>query len=380
MNAIKLAEVFPPGVFIKDALDDRGWTQLDLAEIMGRTHRHVNELVNGKSGVTPRTARELAAAFDTSPEFWLNLESQYQLSKSQADDDGVSRRAKLYEFPIRLMVKRGWIAGSTDIETLESEVLKFFGANSLDELRTFRHAARRTAESETLAVQFAWLYRVRRVASSFHVSGYSREALRKAVEQLALLRHEHKELRHVPRILQEAGVRFVLVEALEGSKIDGVCFWLDSRSPVIGLSLRFDRIDNFWFVLRHEIEHVAEGHGMDEEIIDTDLDGPNGATESEDEEERVANRAAAEFCVPSAKLKSFIARKQPYISEADVLGFAKVLGVHPGLVVGQIHRELGDYRFLRKHLVRVSKEILPNAVIDGWGQAAPTGLQGGSNG
>ena len=48
-------------------------------------------------------------------------------------------------------------------------------------------------------------------------------------------------------------------EALPSSKIDGVCLWLDQHSPVIGMSLRFDRIDNFWFVLGHEIEHALKG-------------------------------------------------------------------------------------------------------------------------
>ena len=76
-------------------------------------------------------------------------------------------------------------------------------------------------------------------------------------------------------ILAESGVRFVIVEALPQAKIDGVCFWLDKQAPVIGLSMRYNRIDNFWFVLRHEIEHVLKGHGRDapEGMIDAELEG-----------------------------------------------------------------------------------------------------------
>ena len=70
--------------------------------------------------------------------------------------------------------------------------------------------------------------------------------------------------------MMECGVRYIIVEGLPGGKIDGVCFWLDPRSPVIGMSLRFDRIDNFWLVLRHEIEHVLCGHGKSEPIIDVE--------------------------------------------------------------------------------------------------------------
>lgn len=61
------------------------------------------------------------------------------------------------------------------------------------------------------------------------------------------------------------------LEALKSSKIDGVCLWLNEHSPVIGMTMRFDRMDNFWFVLRHELEHVLLGHGKVEPSLDVDL-------------------------------------------------------------------------------------------------------------
>jgi HTH-type transcriptional regulator/antitoxin HigA len=77
-----------------------------------------------------------------------------------------------------------------------------------------------------------------------------------------MLLYAPEESRHVPRLLLECGVRFILVEKLPQADIDGVCFWLDAKSPVIGMSTRRDKIDNFWFVLRHEIQHVLERHGQ----------------------------------------------------------------------------------------------------------------------
>ena len=133
------------------------------------------------------------------------------------------------------------------------------------------------------------------------------------------------------KILSECGVRFVIVEPLPKGKIDGVCFWLDLNSPVIGMSLRFDRIDNFWFVLRHEIEHVLRRHGRDTEMVDVDLVGPRPMRdELSSAEERDADSAAAEFTVPQAEIADFIARKNPFFSERDVLGFARRLGIDPG--------------------------------------------------
>ena len=110
-------------------------------------------------------------------------------------------------------------------------------------------------------------------------------------------------IKEVPGILAECGVRLIVVEALPNAKIDGVCTWLDDGSPVIGLSTLYDRIDNFWFVLRHEIDHVLHKDGlgnMSVEIIDVDLEGKNAPKDDDlPVEERRANAVASDFCVPT---------------------------------------------------------------------------------
>ena len=68
-----------------------------------------------------------------------------------------------------------------------------------------------------------------------------------------------KEARHLPALFAEFGIRFVVVEALPGAKIDGAAFWLNETSPVIAVSVRFDRVDNFWFTVMHEFTHVRYG-------------------------------------------------------------------------------------------------------------------------
>jgi HTH-type transcriptional regulator / antitoxin HigA len=75
------AEVFPPGEFVREELEARGWTQGDLAEILGRPLRLVNELIAGKKQITPETACGLAEAFGTDALYWMNLDSAYRLAK-----------------------------------------------------------------------------------------------------------------------------------------------------------------------------------------------------------------------------------------------------------------------------------------------------------
>ena len=78
-----LAEAFHPGEFVRDELVARGWTQGDLADVIGRPLRMVNELCNGKKRVTARTAVELGAAFGTSAILWMNLDSTYRLHRAR---------------------------------------------------------------------------------------------------------------------------------------------------------------------------------------------------------------------------------------------------------------------------------------------------------
>jgi HTH-type transcriptional regulator / antitoxin HigA len=95
-----IAEVFPPGDFIKEELAARGWSQTKLAEVLGRPFQTVNAVVNGRKQITARLARELEAALGPSAEFWLNLESAYQLHKEADPDPGIAARASALDASI----------------------------------------------------------------------------------------------------------------------------------------------------------------------------------------------------------------------------------------------------------------------------------------
>lgn len=366
MNARTPAEVFPPGEFLREELEAREWSQQELADILNRPPRLISELLSGKRAITPETARGLSDAFGTSAEYWLNLESQYQLSKVKVANDHVARKANLYgKFPVREMLRRGWVRSSENLDVLEQRFCEFFAIQNVNEEPSLRYAAKKThAHLDATPLQLAWLFRVKSMAQQQKPVAYSREKLLTAVEKLKALTLAPEETRHVPRILSEAGIRLVFVEPMAGSKIDGACFWLDANSPVIGMSLRFDRIDNFWFVLRHEIEHVLRGDGKENPILDTDA---GVANDNLPECESIANAAAADFCVAQDQLEDFCLRVGPFFSEQRVLLFAQRIGVHPGLVVGQLQRKLDRHDFLRKHQVKIRTCVVPSADVDGWG-------------
>jgi HTH-type transcriptional regulator / antitoxin HigA len=362
------AEVFAPGEFINEELEARGWTQIELAEVMSRPARLISELVSGKRAITPETAKGLGAAFGTGPEFWMNLERDYRLAHAVHDDATVERRSKLYaKAPIKEMTKRRWIEPSENVDVLQKRVQDFLQLENPDDEPWLAHAARKGGTyADVTSSQWAWLFRVKQLAKATSVRKYSKGTLLEGLKKLETLMIDPEELRHVPGILSACGVRFVVVEKLPHADIDGACCWLDDQSPVIGMSIRRDTIDNFWFVLRHEIEHVLREDGKQLEIID-DLQGKNaGSSDDLPEEERAANIAAAKFCAP--RLESFMARKHPFYYERDVLAFSQMINRHPGIVIGQMQFRLDNYKYLTRYLAKIRSLILPSSIFDGWGQ------------
>jgi HTH-type transcriptional regulator/antitoxin HigA len=368
------------GQLLDSLLKEKGWTNRVLAVVLGIDENVVSRLISGKRPIDAETAVVLEEVFQVPAERFLDLQKRFDLAMArisvQPDPQRATRAHLFGGLPIAEMIKRGWI-NAPDVKhvvQVQTELMRFFGVNRVEDIEVLPHAAKKTRiNTEATPAQLAWLYRVKHIASEMLVAKYSEAALRQAIGKFGALLSAAEEARKVPRILTEAGVRFVLVEALPSAKIDGVCFWLDDRSPVIGMTLRFDRIDNFWFVLRHECEHVLQRHGRSAVMLDTDLDG-EGAGTGEDipEEERAANEAAANFCIPKIKLHAFIARKAPFFYEQDIRGFARTLGVHPGLVAGQLRHKTGQYNRFGNHLVKVRSIIMPNAIVDGWGNVAPT--------
>lgn len=367
-------EVFPPGDFIREELEERGWTQEVLAEVLGTSLRLVNEIITGKRAITPATARALGEAFDTGPTVWMNLESAYRLSQVQPRDEMVARRAKLYGMaPLREMIKRSWIEHSTNIDVLEERVMTFFEIKNLDDKPAiFAHAARKSTSYDTTTMaQCAWLIRAKTLAKAVSAKPYTERRLRDGLEQLRFLLNDKEEARRVPRVLSDAGVRLVLVEALPGSKIDGAAFWLDAKSPVIALSLRYNRVDGFWHTLLHDLMHILhkDVKPSDTPLVDEGLIGESTADTNERPEfEKRADREAAEFLVPKEKLDNFIARVRPLYSKKKIRGFAASIGVHPGVVVGQLqYRGEIPFSHSRDMLEKIRETLWDATLTDGWG-------------
>jgi HTH-type transcriptional regulator / antitoxin HigA len=368
-----------PAQMIEDHLERRGWTQRVLARVLGVTENKVTNIMKGRSPITTELALELNAVLGIDANEILKIQTSYELARAQLEfrlDPQVETRAKVFgDFPVSEIVKRGWLPGITDIKDVQLEVAlcKFLKVDSIDTIESIPHAAKKTdATADVTPAQLLWLSRVREMANDYPSAKYAPSKLEAALAKMQSLLISPEGVSKVPKLLMEAGVRYVIVESLPTAKIDGVCCWIDDQKPVIGMSLRFDRIDNFWFVLRHEIEHVLRGDGQKFVRLDTDMENDVLGSDMP-EEEKLANAAAAEFCAPSNRLRDFISRKAPVFAERDIRGFAATLRRHPGIVAGQLQHRTKRYDLFRNHLVKIRSIILPTAEHDGWGDVAQIG-------
>jgi HTH-type transcriptional regulator / antitoxin HigA len=350
------ARVSPPGAIIRRELAARGWTQKDLAAIMGRPEQAISELLRGVKRLTPETALQLAAALGASADFWLNLETNYKLhlARQQHEAPEINRKSRLYTLaPVTELQKRGWIRSVSSIAELEEEVCAFLRIPDPETPPQLERINRRqsTAYTPEAAAEIAWIRRVEFLAGQQVVGEYRPTQVEALIARLLEFAKQPEDVAQIPPFLQAAGIHFVLTPHLPHTYLDGALLRLESH-PLIALTLRHDRIDNFWFTLFHELAHLALRH---EGLYLDNIEQPG-----EGAEERAANTQAREWLIPAATLQPYVAHAQPHFSRASIQQFAAQIERYPGIVVGRLQYEGHlPYKNLRNWLVKVSPYLAP---------------------
>jgi len=254
---------------------------------------------------------------------------------------------------------------------LERELKNFYGIKNLDNIPKVPFATRRTpTKKESIKIssaQNAWCFRAAKLASVLQVSKYTKKNFDKGCKELKKLAAYPEDVRYVPRVLAQMGIRFVVLEHLSKTKIDGAALWVKENSPVIALSLRYDRIDCFWHTLSHELSHIRH---RDVYSLDTDLVGARRVSPLiKCEIEERADQEAANLLIPKVDLDSFIMRVKPLYSKQRIIQFAYRIGIHPGIIAGQLqYRGEIQYNANREMLVKIRDILIQEALTDGWGK------------
>lgn len=338
-------EVSLPGETLKEVLDDRQMTQAELAERMGRPKKTINEIIQGKSAITPETALQFERVLGVPASFWNNLERNYRESLAQREEGErlASGRDWLRKLPVRTMVELGWVEKRREPVDQVRELLNFFGIASPDRWHevfeipqaSFRHSRSFDSETGPLA---AWLRRGVLVAQGIDCSPYNRASFKGCLAQVRQLTRQRPEVfsRQLVDLCAQAGVAVALVPELPKCRAHGATRWLSPSKALIQLSLRYKWADIFWFSFFHEAGHVLL-HGKRQVFIE---DRGGRSRDVPGDKEAEADQFAAETLIPRAELERLepLARKRR-ISEHAVRALARDLDIHPGILVGRLQHE-----------------------------------------
>lgn len=351
--------------FIRNGLKERGWSSLDFCIMLGLTSKATgSKIVNGKQAPTFTQMALIAKIFDINIKKVVEMRIIEEIGDKLSDISSEQQQIiDIYKhIPVHELIRNQWVGIQDRSDT--AEIISKMKPIA-DDFKDLKAQARKTHPDDPKLDnrQVAWLLRVRQLAKSFPLTTtFDSLRVSSCVDELRQAMMQDSGIKTAPAILNKYGIKLVLVEC-KNSKIDGVCTWLSKTEPVIGMTLRYDRIDNFWFVLRHELAHIEQGHNS-AITVDCDL---NSAQQSQ-EQENDANLVAQEFCAPSHLVNLFISVANGKFSSAKAERFAKANGILPSALAGQIRHRLGKYNILSDMIKPCRADVVSASnIVDGWG-------------
>lgn len=339
---LRPAKKFGPGYFIREQMEYRNWIQEDLAEVMGVTPKHINKILLDKQAITLDMAKILAEVFDTSPQYWLNLDANYRLwlqTEKSEKEVQADLKAKIYErMPIRDMIHKKWIPDFANLKELHASVLAFWGVNELDfkgwDKKTSPILARKSESFNqyNASYTYTWYHKAMQTAQKYKVGNYNRDMLTQLFDNI----HSYTMLENGCNIfineLNKAGVIFFILPHLQKTYLDGSAFFVGDQ-PAIVYTGRYKRIDNFWFTIAHEIVHILY-HFEKPDAFFVD----NFSEKNIDNFEKEANLNAS-FKLKHNEIYEYLKPKLNYLTKQAIVDCSEHLQIHPAIIIGKLAHE-----------------------------------------
>jgi len=336
---------------IKFRMEQAGLTRNDMIPYIGSKGR-VSEILSGK--------RELSLAMIRKLHKELGIPAEVLLQKKEIPAEALAH-VQWDRFPLGAMVKRKWFpcfAGRANdlLEQAEELIGPMVFPNGQD-CRKQKLAARQNVRKGSTADDYAlwaWQGRVLRLAAETNTNDYDSKAMTpefiKNIAKLSILDDGPVQ---AGRVLAKNGVALVILNSLSGTHLDGAAMMSLSGKPVVAVTLRHDRLDNFWFTLAHELAHVVLH--LTKDTTECFLDDLESKV-PKNQKEKEADTLATESLIPP---REWTAANGPHmIADDQVRVLALRVHIHPAIVAGRIRFEKNTYvlfshlvgqRLLRKH-------------------------------
>lgn len=333
---------FHPGYYVAEIIEDMGVTQAEFAVRMGTTSKTVSQLVNGQANISNDLAQKLSTMLGTNIEFWLNLQTAFdekviEINKAKATDEQAEIVAVIdYSYFVKLV---NLPVARTVREKIDN-LCSFFRIADLRILRqndflvNFRTGIA-TVEDKNIINSRAWLQTALNVAARIETAPFNADKLKAYIPEIRTMTLQDPDV-FLPRlreIFSECGVAFVLLPYLKNSGINGAVKWINQDRVVLAMNDRRLNADTFWFSLFHEIKHVLQQ--KTKTVFVSSSKQEMKAMDEKLEEE--ADIFAQNTLIPIRDYRQFAPSR--YTSDAEIIAFAKKIGIHPGVVAGRLQHD-----------------------------------------
>ena len=360
----KANEVEHPGVILDKVLKERGISQKDLSDAIGKSTPVVNDIIKRRRSISPEIAYMLEAVIDDIPaEEWLTYQSQYDLAMIRKDEAIAKRRKSVEEwnqlkavFNASYLKKKLGLTGTPE-ENVD-KVYRFFGVTTVDALQA--KATDKVAyfhQSTSLQVDPAnmmtWILMVRKQSGDTSLkTPFDPKKVNELIQKLNALFYKNDNTKEkTERLLNKYGIKFVIEDNLDKTPVDGYSFW-DGENPTIAVSLRYKRLDNFAFAVMHELGHIVKHIKKSGRPDYIDIIKPD----AEDPKEIEANEFAIKALRADAPLDELFEKwgHSPFTAKWPIMSTAQTYKISPSIITGQFQHYCGSYSVCRDLLATVN--------------------------
>jgi len=330
-----------PGETLQEKLNEMGMGPKEFAIRTGKPEKTIIAVSKGQSSITPDMAVEFENVTKIPANFWMNHQRSYdeymaRLGRQEVIDASIGWARC---FPLREMIKKGWLASTKSIEEKTHELLSFFGVSTPDawqnyylkqELKVaFRISLAHTNDPYAIS---AWLRKGELQAAELPKVAYTEQAFKEALPEIksVMANHPADFFKQLQSLCLKAGVKVVYTPCLPKAPINGTTRWLND-TPFIQLTGRYKRNDVFWFTFFHEAGHILL-HGK-KDIFLEDIEYPDKNLEKEQQ----ADDFAIKWTFSKEEEQEVI--QKGTIDENDLVAFAKKFNTHPAMIIGRLQHD-----------------------------------------
>lgn len=343
---------------IKFRMQQLNMNQSDLAPIFG-SRAKASEVLSGKRSLTLKMIRALNEHLGIPADVLIRDGGALPIAPAGIDFE---------RFPVRQMAKLGWIKKTADIKDRTEEIVRKMvasvgGQQALPQA-LFRQGggSRANAKTDVHALQ-AWCLHILCKARQAGLEGIYEQGTidQDFLRDLARLSEFDEGPKLAKERLAKHGIALVVASHLPKTYLDGAALWTVDSVPVVGMTIRYDRLDNFWFCLLHELAHLGRHfNNGDGEVFIDDLQLRERSHERDDIREQEADEWAQEALIPSELWDDHPVRSSPSVQ--NVISLSRQAKVHPAIVAGRIRHEKQNYRLLSQFVG--AKQVRPLLMKD----------------